>query len=303
MKRILSLLLLLLLLAGCTVPQSSAQPDPVPPREIDCLQVHFIDVGQADCALLECDGHYMLIDGGNAADGEDVCRYLEAEGVQRLDLVVGTHSHEDHIGGLYSVLRSFEVDTLWTGEITYTNYTVQNLLTAAEIGQVPVVQPQLGDTFLLGDAQVTVLGPVRVDYEDVNDLSLVLMVQYGDTRFLFTGDMEQLAEGHMLDYWGEDFDWHADVLKVGHHGSYSSSGYRLLRQVAPTWGVISCGLDNEYGHPHEQSMSRLRDAEVTIFRTDLMGNVIAVSDGTHIAFAWENGAFRPAIPGHSFRKS
>lgn len=298
MKKILSLLLLLILLAGCSPSQTSQEP----PREIDCLQVHFIDVGQADCALLECDGHYMLIDGGNAADGELVCRYLEAEGVEQLDLVVGTHSHEDHIGGLYTVLRSFDVDTLWTGEITYTNYTVQNLLDAAEIRHVPVVQPQLGDTFRLGDAQVTVLGPVRTDYEDVNDLSLVLMVQYGDTRFLFTGDMEQLAEGHMLDYWGEDFDWHADVLKVGHHGSYSSSGYRLLREVAPTWGVISCGLANEYGHPHEASMSRLRDAEVTIFRTDLMGHVIAVSDGTTIAFAWQNGAFCPAIPGHSFRK-
>ncbi len=302
MKKILSIALLLLLLAGCAVPQSPSQPPQEPPREIDCLQVHFIDVGQADCALLECDGHYMLIDGGHATEGETVCRYLEAEGVEQLDLVVGTHSHEDHIGGLYTVLRSFDVDTLWTGAITYTNYTVQNLLDAAEIRRVPVVQPQLGDTFQLGDALVTVLGPVRTDYEDVNDLSLVLMVQYGQTRFLFTGDMEQLAEGNMLDYWGEDFDWHADVLKVGHHGSYSSSGYRLLREVAPTWGVISCGLGNEYGHPHEASMSRLRDAEVTVFRTDLMGNVIAVSDGTTIAFAWQNGAFRPAIPGHSFRK-
>jgi len=124
----------------------------------------------------------------------------------------------------------------------------------------------------------------------------LLMVEYFDTRFLFTGDMEQLAEGDMLDYWGEDFNWHADVLKIGHHGSYSSTGYRLLREVAPTWGVISCGYQNEYGHPHDGPLSRLRDAEVTIFRTDYMGTVIAASDGETIAFAWENGAYTPAIP-------
>ena len=159
-----------------------------------------------------------------------------------------------------------------------------------------MVQPKLGETFRLGSAEITVLGPVRTDYEDVNDLSLVLMVEFGDTRFLFTGDMEQLAEGHMLDYWGEDFDWHADVLKIGHHGSYSSSGYRLLREVAPTWGIISCGYQNEYGHPHESTLSRLRDAEVTIFRTDLMGTVIASTDGETIAFAWTNPSFAPYIP-------
>lgn len=294
MKKLAALLLLLLVLSGCARPQ-----DPVTAptaSEEDYLVVHYIDVGQADCALLVCGDDAMLIDGGNAADGMDVVRYLQLLGICELDLVVGTHSHEDHIGGLAAVLQRIDAETIWTSEITYTNATVNNFLNAAAGQNTPITQPALGDTYALGDALVTVLGPVRTDYEDINDLSLVLMVEYGETRFLFTGDMEQIAEDDMLDYWGEDFDWHADVLKVGHHGSYSSSGYRLLREVAPTWGVIPCGYQNEYGHPHDSTLSRLRDAEVTIFRMDLMGTVIAASDGETIAFAWSNPAWQPSIP-------
>ncbi len=273
-----------------------AQPSDPEPTEEDYLAVHFIDVGQADCALLYCGGEYMLIDGGNAADGTAVRQYLESLGVDKLDLMVATHPHEDHIGGLPTVLHYFETETVWTTEITYSNYTVRNFLEAAEAKDVPVLQPQLGETFLLGSAEVTVLGPVRTDYEDVNNLSLVLMVEFEDTRFLFTGDMELLAEGHMLDHWGEDFDWRADVLKAGHHGSYSSTGYRLLREVAPTWAVIPCGYQNEYGHPHESTLSRLRDAEVITFRMDLMSTVMALSDGQQIAFSWVNSNYAPAVP-------
>lgn len=294
MRKLLALCLLLILLAGCAQPQppttAPTQPEP------EYLTVHFIDVGQADCALLVCGGEAMLIDGGNAADGMDVTRYIQTLGIDKLDLVVGTHSHEDHIGGLATVLRNFDADTIWISDFTYTNATVNNFLNAAAAQRTPVTEVDPGETFDLGGAEVTVLGPVQSGYEDVNDLSLVLMVEFGESRFLFTGDMEQLAEGHMLDYWGEDFDWHADVLKIGHHGSYSSSGYRLLWEVAPTWGIISCGYQNEYGHPHESTLSRLRDAEVTIFRTDLMGTVIASTDGETIAFAWTNPSFAPYIP-------
>ena len=238
----------------------------------------------------------MLIDGGNAADGYAVRSYLENAGVDKLDLLVATHPHEDHIGGLPTVLTYFEAETIWTTEITYSNSTIRKFLEAADKQDAPVVQPTGGETFLLGSALVTVLGPVSTNYEDVNNLSLVLMVEFEDTRFLFTGDMETLAEGDMLDFWGEEFNWKADVLKVGHHGSYSSTGYRLLREVAPTWAVIPCGYQNEYGHPHENTLSRLRDAEVVTFRMDLMRTVIALSDGETIAFSWMNSGYEPAIP-------
>lgn len=317
MKKLLAIFLTLLLLTGCTVapaaptaatlpaeetaiPETTAPAETEVPLETICkdgvLIVHFIDVGQADCALLECGGMSMLIDGGNTEDGWDVVEYIENQGIEKLDLVVGTHPHEDHIGGLPAVMDAFPVDTVWSGIIPYNNGTTYAFKDTAFDKNLIIAYPGLGDTYTLGDAQVTVLGPVRSYYEDVNDLSLVLMVEYGDTRFLFTGDMEMLAEDDMLDHWGENYDFTADVLKVGHHGSYSSTGYRLLREVAPTWAVIPCGYQNEYGHPHENTLSRLRDAEVITFRMDLMSTVIALSDGETIAFSWMNSGYEPAIP-------
>ena len=295
MKKTFALLLLLVLLTGCVNPQTPTTTAPTQPQK-EYLSVHFIDVGQADCTLLVCGDDAMLIDGGNAADGLNVTRYLQHLGIEDLDLVVGTHAHEDHIGGLPTVLKNFDAETIWISYFPYTNATVNNFLNAAAAQKTPITETKLGDSFDLGGAKVTVLGPVQSRYDDVNDTSLVLMVEFGEIRFLFTGDMEQLAEGHMLDHWGEGFDWHADVLKAGHHGSYSSSGYRLLREVAPTWAIIPCGLNNEYGHPHESTLSRFRDAEVSIFRLDHSGTVIATTDGETLAFAWESGGYTPYIP-------
>lgn len=312
MKKILPLLLALLLLAGCAVNAPETVPTTEPALEVvttapteepketirkdDVLIVHFIDVGQADCALLECDGQAMLIDGGNTEDGWDVVEYIENQGIEQLDLVVGTHPHEDHIGGLPAVLDAFPVENLWSGHIPYTNGTTYAFTNMASDKGLQIQYPRVGDTYELGSASVTVLGPVKLNYEDVNDLSLVLMVEYGQTRFLFTGDMEMLAEDDMLDYWGDDSVFQADVLKVGHHGSYSSTGYRFLRAVLPTCAVISVGGNNEYGHPHEDPMSRLKDAEVSIYRTDKMYDIVAVSDGYDITFTWENQYAKPWTP-------
>ncbi len=296
LKKILPLILVLLLLAGCTAPGLEAPAETTAPAAEDALaplNVHFIDVGQADSILLECDGRFALIDGGNAADGPAVVTYLAEQGVEELELIVGTHPHEDHIGGLPDVLKAYPAKNVWFSHYPYTNTVVNAFLNWAAIRDVPVVQPDVGYVFTLGDAVLTVLGPVRTDYEDVNDLSLVIRVDHGDKRFLFTGDMEQLAEGHMLD---AGADVKADVLKVGHHGSYSSTGYRLLREVAPTYAVISVGGNNEYGHPHRDPLSRLQDADVTIFRTDKMFTIVATCDGETIDFTWDNEYAQPWTP-------
>jgi competence protein ComEC len=153
--------------------------------------------------------------------------------------------------------------------------------------------PRPGEVFQLGSATIHVVGPVKLQYEDANNLSLVLMVEHGDNRFLFTGDMEELAEHELLE---AGVDLKADVLKVGHHGSYSSTGYRFLREVAPAYSVISCGAANDYGHPHEVTMSRLEDADTIIFRTDRMYTITAESDGTDIEFTWENRFAEPWRP-------
>ena len=296
MKRGIALILVLLLLTGCAAGPAE-QTGIVTPASVytvqDTLTVHFIDVGQADCALLECGNMYALIDGGNYADGPAVVKHLEAQGVQRLNLVVGTHPHEDHIGGLSQVINAFDVVNVWSSALPYTNSTVYSFTHAAEKAGIDIRYPQIGDTFCLGDATITMLGPVKSGYEDSNNLSLVLMVEFGDTRFLFTGDMESDAERDLLD---SGADVKADVLKVGHHGSYSSTSYLFLRQVAPSYAVISVGRDNEYGHPHDAPMSRLRDADVTIYRTDQMYTVIAASDGTEITFTWGNTKAQPWYP-------
>ena len=268
---------------------STGELDP----DADTLTVHFIDVGQADCALVECGNAYALIDAGYPESGETVVAYLETLGVQRLNLVVGTHPHGDHIGGLPTVMKSIPADNTWFSAIPYTNAYVNDFIYAANNYGGGLQQPQPGQTFQLGEAIITVLGPVHTGYEDVNDISLVLMVEFGEIRFLFTGDMEQIAETDLIN---SGADLQADVLKVGHHGSYSSTSYLFLRSVAPTFAVISCGRANEYGHPHDEPMSRLKDAEVTIFRTDKMYNIVAVTDGTEISFTWDNTYAKPWTP-------
>lgn len=299
MKKIFAIALILALLTGCTAapPQQSETSATVSttvslrPGSSDTLTVHFLDVGQADSILLECGNCFALIDGGNTDDGPTVVEYLRKQGVEILSLVVGTHTHEDHMGGLGAVLQSFRVNNIWTSEITYKNACVYSFLNGAKAQEEELQYVKPGDKFYLGGATITVLGPVK-SYEDVNNLSLVLMVEFGDTRFLFTGDMERDAEIDLLD---SGANVKADVLKVGHHGSYTSTSYRFLREVAPTYGVISCGRNNEYGHPHDEPLSRLRDAEVIVYRTDRMYTVTAVSDGENIEFFWENeDALAPA---------
>ena len=257
------------------------------------FKVHFIDVGQADCALIECNGEYALIDGGNTDDTELVVDYLAEQDVDRLSLVVGTHYHEDHIGGLPGILKAYSADTVWTSAVSYYNGYVNAFLNAAKSYSDELLYPKIGDTYRLGGATITMLGPVRTNYEDLNDTSLVLMVTYGKTRFLFTGDMEQIAESDLL---ASGADVKADVLKVGHHGSYSSTSYWFLRAVAPTYAVISAGGSNDYGHPHDSTLSQLKNADVVIYRTDQMYSIVATSDGSNISFSWENIYANPWKP-------
>lgn len=293
MKRLFALLLAILLLTGCaakppavtepaTTPAITEAPtEPVEPG----LSVHFLDVNHADCILLACGGEYALVDGGYPESGDKIVDYLTEQGVTELELMVGTHPHGDHIGGLPQVLDTFPTERVWTSQLPYTNDYVNSFTNAVTRRGVELEQPRPGETFQLGDATIDVIGPLNLLYEDANDLSLVLRVTYGDTRFLLTGDMEEVAERELVE---AGVDLKADVLKVGHHGSSSSTSYRFLRAVAPTYGVISLAAANEYGHPHRDPMSRLRDADVIIYRTDTMYDIVAFSDGETITFTCGN---------------
>ncbi len=275
----LSALLLALSLCGC----SQQQPPSAPAPEADGLRVHFIDVGQADSTLLQCNGQTMLIDGGNVEDSALVSDYLAAQGVEHLDYVVCTHIHEDHVGGLPGVMDDYSVGQVLTSPGASDSWLLEEFADAAYAQGLTLTVPPIDSTVTLGMAQVSVLGP-RAQYEQGNDTSLVLRVDYGGTSFLFPGDMETTAEYDLL---AAECDLDADVLKMGHHGSSTSSSYVFLRQVMPQYAVISAGVNNEYGHPHREVMSRLRDARVTIYRTDEQGSVVAHSDGQTVQFTTE----------------
>ena len=283
-KKLFALLLALsLLLTGCVEIR-------IVPGETGVsgsgLSVQFIDVGQADCALLECDGQYMLIDGGNRDDSQLVVSFLEQQGVEELAAVVCTHAHEDHVGGLPAALAVYPTRAVYAPTKTYSSKIFDKFVYYTDQQGLEITIPAPGDRFSLGQAEVTVLGPVK-SYAETNNTSIVLQVNYGDTTFLFTGDMETDAENDMLDYWEGKVDWKADVLKVGHHGSNTSTSYRFLNEVNPTYGIISLGKDNSYGHPHEEPLSRLNQAGVTILRTDELGTIQAVSDGKEVTFTWQ----------------
>ena len=267
-----------------TVPPTEAPvtppTDPVTEIPETNFEVHFIDVGQADAMLVLCDGKAMLIDGGNAADSNLMYTYLKKYNITHLDYVIATHVHEDHVGGIAGALRFASVGTVYCPARTYTTKAFKNFLQSLDRSDASITVPAAGLTFQLGSAVCTILA-VNTELDDLNNTSIVMRIVYGETSFLFTGDAERPVEEHLLN---SGIDLHADVLKVGHHGSKSSTSYYFLRQVAPKYAVIQVGKDNDYGHPTETVLSRLRDAEVKTFRTDLQGDIICISDGKNLTF-------------------
>lgn len=239
------------------------------------LYVHYIDIGQGDAELVSCDGEYMLIDGGDVDKGEALAEYLEENGVERLEYVVCTHGHADHCGGLDEVISGFEVGEVLTSPYPGDRKVYEVFVDTCEECGVNVSAPEMGESFFLGEASFNFIGPLE-DYDDLNANSLVMRLEYGQTSFLFTGDTTARAE---KDLCNEGVKLKCDVLKVAHHGSSGSSCYRFLYEAQPSIAVISCGKDNSYGHPHEETVSRLVDCDARIYRTDTDGSVIIFSDG------------------------
>lgn len=243
------------------------------------FSITFLDVGQADAALVECDGHYMLIDGGNASDSSRIYALLKDKEIQYLDMVVASHAHADHVGGLAGALNYASAGIVLCPSLEYDTEEFASFKKYAEQNGGGIVVPSVGDNFLLGSAVIDILGVNAVQGE--NDSSIILKITYGENSFIFTGDAERTAEQAVLDSGAE---LKADVLKVGHHGSDTSTIYPFLREVMPEYAVISVGSKNKYGHPTEAVLSRLRDADVSVYRTDLQGDILCYSDGVHITF-------------------
>lgn len=240
------------------------------------LEVHFIDVGQGDATLLMCDGEAMLIDGGLKSQGQFIYAYLRSH-VDVLSYVIATHPDSDHIGGLASALNAVPVEILYTPVLEYDSKAFSAMMTYADFQGTYVDVPMEGDTFPLGSATVIVLHCWPEAWQN-NDMSIVLRVDYGSNSFIFTGDAESMSEYMMVD---SGLPLNADVLKVAHHGSRYSSTQEFIDAVSPTYAVISCGRENGYGHPHNQTLERL--AGSVILRTDMYGTIILRSDGTNIS--------------------
>ena len=290
MKSIMSLIIFssLLALPACSANGSVEKGEFLPEAQNDTvyalvgdegkLRVSFIDVGQGDSEFIELpNGETLLIDAGTNETGADVVNYIESLGYSSIDYVVGTHPHEDHIGGLDDVINSFEIGSVYMPKVTADTKTFEDVLDAVAEKGLSINTAKAGVTLVDVDGlSVKMLAPVLDVYDNTNDYSAVIRIVYDDTSFIFMGDAEQYAE----DLITGDVD--SDVLKVGHHGSSTSTGETFLERVSPSYAVISCGLGNSYGHPHTETIEKL--GGIPVFRTDEMGTIVATSDGSEISF-------------------
>ena len=260
---------LVLIAVGCSI------SFPTAPSVIG-LTVHFLDVGQADATLVSCEGQTMLVDAGLNVDAGNLVNTLKNLGVRKIDLLVGTHPHEDHIGGLDAVIDAFDIGVVWMPDIAYDTWSYRSVCKAIDKKHLKLVAPKVWDTFALGGATVTVFSPKRTDYEDLNHCSLVLKVEYNKFSMLLMGDSEEINEIEMM---RAGLPLKADVLKAGHHGGNKSTSKAFFSAVKPTACIISCGPDNPNFHPHPSILRRFEQSKSAIYRTDLQGTINLVSDG------------------------
>lgn len=286
-KKILALFVCILLsvfICGC---EADAPIEPVDFSLMpeSAMSVHYIDVMQGDSILLESDEHYVLIDAGEKEYGQTVCNYLDDIGVETLDFVIATHPHSDHCGGLKKVIDTFECNSFITVETDQSTKTWIDVLLSVDENEVNYIDATVGETYSFGQASFEIMGPYSKSYDNYNDYSVVVKAVCGDTSFLFTGDAEKNAEKEMLE---NGADLKADVLKVGHHGSSTSSCDEFLDAVMPSYAVISCGIDNDYGHPHTEVLNALAFRGITTYRTDELSTIVAFSDKKDITFSYVN---------------
>lgn len=236
------------------------------------LYIYFLDVGQAESILVLNNNETMLIDAGNNEDGKLICEQIESMGIKRIDYLIGTHPHEDHIGGLDNVINTFDIGTIYMPKKSSTTKTYEDVIDAIAGKGRKVSSPKIGTTFKIGNAICEVM-TIDNNAEDANLTSICIEMIYGTQKYLFTGDMETANEKTRS--WND-----IDVLNVAHHGSSTSSSKAFLDQIKPEIAIISCGKDNDYGHPHKEVLNRLEKIDCEVYRTDMMGTILLRSDGT-----------------------
>ena len=242
------------------------------------LKIYFVDVGQADCILINDNNEYGLIDAGNNEDGEKIVKYFKDLGITKFKYVFGTHAHEDHIGGMDNIIENFQIEHFYMPDTITTTRTFEEVLDALEEKNIAFETPEEDENLIFSDTVFKVLH-VGKDKRDLNDTSIVLKLTYKNTSYLFMGDATSSVEKDILDK-----DIKSDVLKVGHHGSQYSSTISFLKKVSPKYAIIEVGKNNSYNHPKEVTLKKLEDLGTKIYRTDEDGTIILTSDGENMSF-------------------
>lgn len=278
--KIVSLLLIILsLFTSCH--NSKSVENSLNIQNNNIIRISYIDVGQGDSELIQVNGKNLLIDAGTNESTNKVISYLDKQKVKKLDYVVATHPHEDHIGGMAAVIKKYDIGQFYAPKKLTNTKTFENMINALKSKNLKVNVARAGVEFDLGkDVKCEMLAPNNNNYEDLNNYSAVIKVTYKDSKFLFTGDAQKLSEKEIL---SENYDLSSDVLKVGHHGSTSSSSKAFLDKVTPKISIISCGKNNDYGHPHKETLNEFEKRKIQVYRTDVDGTILLISDGNKIS--------------------
>ncbi len=242
------------------------------------IEVHFLDVGQGDSIFIEINNSKtMLIDASTSSYGNFIIDYINSLGYDRIDYLIATHPHADHIGSMQDIVLEYDIGDIYMPKVSTNTKTYENLLTAIDDKNLTIKKAYKGVKIIDEDElDVSILSPTKDEYDNLNNYSAVLKLTYKNVSYLFMGDSEEEVEENILD------DVKADVIKIAHHGSNSSSSLEFLKKVSPTYAVISVGEDNSYNHPHKEVLDRLEEIGSTVYRTDLDGNIIISTDGNKI---------------------
>lgn len=244
----------------------------------DLLKVHYLDVGQGDSIFIELpNNETMLIDAAESYQSENIINYLKNLNYQKIDYVIGTHPHADHIGGLKDIINTFEIGKIYMPKVVSTTKTYESLLMAIKDKNLKINTAKAGTSIIDTDAlKINILAPNNSTYTELNNYSVVTKITYGTTKFLFMGDAEKLSENEIKE------DVTADVIKIGHHGSNTSSSIDFIKKVNAKYGIISVGLKNKYNLPKEETITNWENSGTKIYLTSINGTITAISDGTNI---------------------
>lgn len=289
-----TLFFILFTLAGCSsisnAPSDTKKTEATVKTPSGTLSVQYIDVGQGNSVLLQTDGHSMLIDGGDRSHSSKVVSYLKKQGIETLDYVIATHYDADHLSGLVGVLNQFSIETVFDPDYKTDTKIFASYIKMKQEKNIKSIHPTPGEQYTLGDGTFTILAPNSSHYSDVNDYSIAILFQYGKNKFIFAGDAGIESEYEILE---NGIDVSCDVYLASHHGSQTATSEGFLKAMSPSCAVISVGKDNSYGHPHKEIIQQFKETSIPVYRTDQLGTITAVSNGTSIDFSFEKDSKKP----------